>query len=265
VDTQKALEEFDREVRQGLGSTSDLVRFERVGPVIRSLSVAEGGWSAVLWSDLSGSDADQVIAEQVAFFDGHGVEFEWKWYAYDTPEDLPERLERAGFVPDEPEALVVAEAAALAEGPVAGDAFTIHEVVDDAGIEAYLRAQFEAFGRDHHPEVVDALREQLASDRTGMIGVVAMAGERPISAARVEFMVGTRFAGLWGGGTVPEWRGRGVYTAMVRYRARLAVARGYRYLQVDALPTSEPILTRLGFTRLTTTVPYTHAPPDGVS
>ena len=29
-------------------------------------------------------------------------------------------------------------------------------------------------------------------------------------------------------------------------RARMAVARGYRYLQVDALPQSRPILERLG-------------------
>jgi hypothetical protein len=39
-------------------------------------------------------------------------------------------------------------------------------------------------------------------------------------------------------------------------RARLARARGYRFLQVDALPTSLPILERLGFVQLTTTRPY---------
>ena len=75
-----------------------------------------------------------------------------------------------------------------------------------------------------------------------MAAVVAMAGDVPVCAGRVEFHRGTQFASLWGGGTAAAWRGRGVYRAVVAYRARLAAERGYRYLQVDALPDSEPIL-----------------------
>ena len=40
----------------------------------------------------------------------------------------------------------------------------------------------------------------------------------------------------------------------------MAAERGYRYLQVDALPTSQPILTRLGFTALARTTPYIWEP-----
>ena len=47
--------------------------------------------------------------------------------------------------------------------------------------------------------------------------------------------------GLWGGGTLPAWRGRGIYRALVAYRAGLAASRGYRYLTVDASADSEPI------------------------
>jgi GNAT superfamily N-acetyltransferase len=74
----------------------------------------------------------------------------------------------------------------------------------------------------------------------------------------VEFHHGTEFAGLWGGGTLPEWRGRGVFRALVAHRARLAADRGFRYLQVDATPDSRPILERLGFVVLATTTPFTH-------
>lgn len=74
----------------------------------------------------------------------------------------------------------------------------------------------------------------------------------------MEFSPGTQFASLWGGGTAPAWRGRGVYKALVAYRTRLAVERGYRYLQVDAMPDSQPILSRLGFVRLGTTIPYVY-------
>ncbi len=49
-----------------------------------------------------------------------------------------------------------------------------------------------------------------------------------------------------------------MFRAVVAYRARLAAARGFRYLQVDALPTSRPILERLGFVELATTTPFMH-------
>ena len=67
---------------------------------------------------------------------------------------------------------------------------------------------------------------------------------------------GVDFAGLFGGVTLPEFRGRGLYKATVARRAELARERGYRWLYVDALPTSRPILERLGFVKLTTTRPY---------
>ena len=85
--------------------------------------------------------------------------------------------------------------------------------------------------------------------------VVAMAGDEPVSSARVSFGAAADFAGLWGGGTLPQWRGRGIYRALVGYRARLAVARGYLYLQVDASPENRPILERLGFPCLAQTTP----------
>ncbi len=55
-----------------------------------------------------------------------------------------------------------------------------------------------------------------------------------------------------------EWRGRGLYRALIAFRARIAAERGYRYLQVDASDQSRPILERLGFVALTTTTPYVY-------
>jgi len=61
---------------------------------------------------------------------------------------------------------------------------------------------------------------------------------------------------LFGGVTLPAHRGRGLYRATVARRAELARERGYRWLYVDALPTSRPILERLGFVAITTTTPF---------
>ncbi len=63
--------------------------------------------------------------------------------------------------------------------------------------------------------------------------------------------------GRWDGGRLA---GKGIYRALVAYRARIAAERGYRYLQVDATDMSAPILRRLGFTELGTTTPYVSRP-----
>jgi len=117
-----------------------------------------------------------------------------------------------------------------------------------------------AFTEHPSPELGKRLMAQF-SDSPGLLHmVVAMAGDQPVSAARIEFIPGTDFAGLWGGGTVPAWRGKGIFRALVAYRAGLAAAAGYRYLQVDALPTSRPILERLGFQVVARTTPYVFTP-----
>jgi GNAT superfamily N-acetyltransferase len=81
-----------------------------------------------------------------------------------------------------------------------------------------------------------------------------------VSSARLEVVPGTEFGGLWGGSTLQRWRGRGIYRALVAHRARIAVERGIRYLQVDASEDSRPILERLGFVAVTTTTPYVWRP-----
>lgn len=86
-------------------------------------------------------------------------------------------------------------------------------------------------------------------------------GGQVISAAWLVYRSGSDFAGLWGGSTLREWRGRGIYRALVATRANMAAARGVRYLHVDASDDSAPILRRLGFRAVTTTTPYVWTPP----
>ena len=77
---------------------------------------------------------------------------------------------------------------------------------------------------------------------------IATAEATPIAAARTEFHEGTEFRRPGGRRHAARLAGRrGVPLAgRLPGRARQG-PRGYRYLQVDALPTSRPILRRLGF------------------
>jgi len=97
--------------------------------------------------------------------------------------------------------------------------------------------------------------------QTGQFAVFAAEADgQVVSSAWLAFKPGTQFAGLWGGATLPAWRGRGIYRALVARRAELAAARDVRYLQVDASDDSRPILERLGFVAVTTTTPYVWTP-----
>lgn len=244
MDAKVLLAAFDEQVRRGPGPhDDDLVRVE-----------ATGDWNGVVWSDLTAANADEKIADQVARF--AGASWEWKHYSHDQPADLPERLVAHGLTRQPAETLLVAEIADLDLDvrPPAG--VRLRPVGNEQDIETLVRVHDAAFGGDH-ARLGQAFSDALQNRPDTVAAVVATADGVPISAARMEFHLGTEFASLWGGGTLSAWRGRGVFRSLIAYRAALARARGYRYLQVDAMPTSGPILRRLGFVELATTTPFT--------
>jgi GNAT superfamily N-acetyltransferase len=241
-DPKTVLAAFDEQLRQGPGHRG-------------TTRVETGDWNAVVWSDLTSVDADTTIKEQIAGF--AGLPFEWKYYSYDQPPDLPARLEAAGFTRGATETLLVAEISDLDLGVHPPEGVRLRPVENAYDVDALVRVHDEVFGGDHS-RTGRWLLHTLETRPDTVAAVLATAQGRPISSARVEFHRGTEFASLWGGGTLPGWRGRGVFRCLVAYRAALARAMGYRYLRVDATPDSCPILRRLGFVELATTTPFTY-------
>ncbi|MET7979284.1 GNAT family N-acetyltransferase [Streptomyces mirabilis] len=247
---------FDRDMREGARPDSPGARVERVDKVVRQVGT-EHGWNGVIWSDLDESIADAAIAEQMRYFGELGREFEWKLYGHDKPEDLGKRLRAAGFVAQPEETLMIAELGDLALDAQPPEGVRLLPVTDRAGVDLVADVHEQAFGTDS-TRMRHQLLAQLTGDEDNVVAVVALAGDVPVSAARMELVPGTRFAGLWGGGTIDSWRRRGIYRALVAHRARVAAERGYRYVQVDATSQSRPVLARLGFEPLTTTTPYVY-------
>ncbi|MFB7241467.1 GNAT family N-acetyltransferase [Streptomyces populi] len=256
MDHAAVLALFDRDMREGARPDAPGARVERAGRVVRQVG-ADKGWNGVLWSDLDETSADAAVAEQVRFFSGLGGGFEWKLYGHDRPRDLGRRLRAAGFTAEPEETLMVAELSDLALDVEPPEGVRLLPVTDREGVALVAEVHEQAFGGDS-TRLRHQLLAQLTGDTNTVVAVVALAGDVPVSAARMELPPGARFAGLWGGGTVEAWRGRGIYRALVAHRARVAAERGYRYVQVDASSLSRPILTRLGFQPLTTTTPYVY-------
>jgi GNAT superfamily N-acetyltransferase len=238
---------------------------ERDGPIVRLRGFAEQGF--VLYRDLgglTGADLDELIARQVRFFADRGERFEWKLHGHDRPADLPERLRAQGFVPEEVETIVIAPVADIAEPPRPPNGVRLRDVTARQDLDRIAGLEDAVWGQAHGT-LADDLEAELAANPTALSIVVAEAGDTVVCAAWVRFERGTEFATLWGGATLEQWRGQGLYKSAVAHRANLALDRGFRYLETDASKDSRPILERLGFTPVTTTTPYAWVPSGGGS
>lgn len=233
---------------------------DRDGPLWRGKFGGGRGFVSYRSLDgLAGAALDDLIARTVAFYaaDPDITEFEWKTRGHDAPADLPQRLLAHGFQAEDRETVMVGEAQALAVDVPLPAGVTVRRVNDQADplpdLQRAARMQAEVFGRDFGWE---GLAERLQRSG-GLVELwIAEAGGQVVSAGRVDSVAGTEFAGLWGGATLPEWRGQGIYRALTAARARSALARGVRYLHSDSTEFSRPILERSGLHAVTTTTPY---------
>jgi GNAT superfamily N-acetyltransferase len=246
---------YDEQIRSRPGSANG-GSIERVGALIRK--VGGDGFLQYL-GGVDGAELDQLIADQVEYFMKLGAKVEWKYYSHDLPADLPERLTTAGFVPDEEECLLIGDVEELPTDVVLPEGIRLREVTSRADLERMQAMEEEVSGYSHS-WLPDALTAAIADDDPATVVVAETDDGQVVCASWIRFHTGTDFASLWGGSTLAEWRGRGIYRAQVAYRRNLAVERGYRYLQVDASPDSRGILARLGLRPVSVTVPYVWKP-----
>ncbi|QHW34864.1 GNAT family N-acetyltransferase [Paenibacillus rhizovicinus] len=185
-----------------------------------------------------------------------GYTLEWKHYGHDAPEDLPERLVAAGFVPaDEEEVLVLAlDEASLAAFDDAGR-HEIKIVRDEGSLADYAEISRE-IGRRNAEEERLALALQVQAGTDEMSIHIAYADGEPVACGRVYFRDGGTYAELSGGRTKTAHRRQGHFTSLVASRLRESRDRGRTHAFVDALPTSAPILRKLGFQFVTRTRPF---------
>jgi ribosomal protein S18 acetylase RimI-like enzyme len=263
-DAASLLAAYDAQLRSGVDMLPEGVQAQRDGPLVRIVGAKHGGF--VGYRDLAGlegDELDELIARQVRVFAERGQAFEWKLHGHDRPADLAHRLRAAGFVPEEVETVVIADAVEVAGDPRLPEGVSLREVADRADFDRIAMME-QAIWQDDRSWLADNLEAERAVDPASLTVVVAEAGDEVVCAGWVRFVRGTEFATLWGGGTLPAWRRRGIYRALVVYRASMAAQRGFRYLQVDASDDSRPILARLGFLAVTTTTPFIWTPPTVV-
>lgn len=235
----------------------------REGPLLRAI-FDHGGF--VSYRDLGGvegDDLDALIERTIAHYrDDTDVEsFEWKSRGHDLPPDLGDRLTTHGLVPEPVETVMIGEASLLAvdvplddtpAGPV-----VVRRILPGPDAEAdltrMLAAQESVFGTGRGPSIGSSMAELASGDSEFWMAEV---GDEVVCGGRLTPVAGTEFAGIWGGSTLPAFRGRGIYRALVAARAASALEREIRFIHSDCTDMSRPILERSGLRAVTTTTPY---------
>ena len=183
---------------------------------------------------------------------------EWKTRGHDEVPGLHEALLDAGFIAAEPESIMVGEARRLDVDVPLPTGVTLRRITQEGDVRAMLAMQAEVFGDGaaRAEGMACELLDRLAHGDDGLQLWVAEADGRIVSAGRLDPVAGTDFAGIWGGATRPEWRGRGIYRALTAVRARAAIAMGLRLIHSDSTEFSRSILKRSGLVKVSTTTPY---------
>ena len=206
---------------------------------------------------LSNENVEQEIRDQIEYFRNKLVTFEWKVFSWDEPSDLISRLAKYGFEVGDLEKLVVFS---LAEGIEQFKTTCKVQRVDRLDQLSDFRSVAERVFRKDYGLTAKELESAIHKGDETVLGYIAYVEGIPAGIGRMYTHPRSSFAGLYGGGTLEEFRGRGVYQSMIAARAVEALRLGAQYLQVDALPTSLPILQKMGFEVIADTWPCELSP-----
>ncbi|GAA1948188.1 GNAT family N-acetyltransferase [Agromyces allii] len=258
TDGARLLQAYDDQLRTD-AETPSAIAVERLGP-LRLVTFA-GGRGFVTYRDLGGADAAgiaELVAGAVAHYEAAPeiTRFEWKTRGHDVAPGLHETLLAHGFEADEPESIMIGEAAGLTAEVPLPDGIALRRIGEESDVRAMSAMQDEVFGDPVSDAMADALLRRLALDDGMELWVAETSDGEIVSAGRLEPVADTDFAGIWGGATREPWRGRGIYRALTAARARSALAHGKTLIHSDSTEFSRPILERSGLVKVSTTTPY---------
>lgn len=203
-------------------------------------SLRRGGLNEVGLAVLAPDQADAVIDATIAEYARLGLLFRWSVPPDSAPGDLAERLEARGL--GRSECVVMAGLTERAATPRAG--ITVEQVGAEA-VDDFNRAMARGWEMDPGPLAVLSQKLIAEPERGHFLFLARHQGE-PAGTATYASL--GRSAYLMGAVVLPQYRGLGLYRALVEARLSHAAARGLTLATSHArADTSAPILEHLGF------------------
>ncbi|MDV5169325.1 GNAT family N-acetyltransferase [Photobacterium rosenbergii] len=251
TDVMHAYNEHERKVINAIGGkvidTDGVIKFVSDSP--------EGSY--ISYFSLTEQSAQAAVEKEMAYFYSLGKPFEWKTYSTDEPSHIGELLLSNGFEQEESESFMALDLLAASEREV--DESRIVEVIDAKGIRDAVSVQEQVWGRNYEWQYAHLLNMKTQTPDELSIYVVYEDG-KPVTSAWIVYNAKSPFAGIWGGSTIAEYRGRGHYSLLLNKRINEAKERGKQYLIIDASEMSRPIVEKHGFVFVSTTTPYVYQP-----
>jgi len=242
---------YDKEMRREV-QYPDLRR-EESDNVVRLVGTPEpNGGNFVIYSRLTMANADQVIDEQIAYFDAIGHPFEWKVYDHDTPPDLRDRLLARGFTQrDSADAIMAIDLHDLPDGLQPSPDIAVRKLQRREELQDVIAVLESVWPGDDTNWLERVIGNDMVERPDFTSVYVATVAGVPACCGWVLFHADTHFASLWGGSTVATYRQQGLYRAVLATRLQAARRRGFRWATIDASPMNKPIAAHYGFQLLT--------------
>jgi GNAT superfamily N-acetyltransferase len=243
-------------------------RKETLPHLVRFVRTVEPGRGFIRYTLLDGIDIPGLVREQIDYFRRLNMPFEWMVCDHDPVPGLKEQLLSQGFEPDldpgDPGAVLVLDLHTVPSGPSE----------DALRASPFARDVRRIERPDRLPDVIRVMQQvwggNFAWIRPRLGAHLAVPGylsvfasyehDEPVCSGWTYYPPDSQFASLWGGSTVPAYRRRGHYTALLAARVREAVQRGRRYLVIHAGPESRPLAEKYGFRVLTYACSYEWKP-----
>jgi predicted N-acetyltransferase YhbS len=195
-------------------------------------------------------EADRRIEDAIAYHRERHIGFQWWVSPYDTPTDLGQRLQQHGLVLAGDAAMMARLGLDCPDIPINPDVeVEILDGYDEAAIDAlcditkvcfnWTQAQID----ERRPGWVERMREPKLREKE--TNYLARVNGQPVAHARLQLQSG--YALLGGAATLPEFRGRKIYSTLLRRRLEDARDRGYHLAAIGAEPMSRRIVSHYGF------------------
>jgi hypothetical protein len=253
-DRAALLTAYDEHLRTD-AETPGALHITRLGPL--RVATYPGGRGFVTYRSLEGAVARDLVGRVVDHCraDPELTSIEWKTRGHDHTPGLIAALTAHGFSAGDPEAIMVGQGRCLVVDIDLPPGVRLRRVHEPAELLAVSTMLDEVFGDTTAMDSVAVIQRRL-DNADGIELWAAQSDGQMIGAGRLEPVLGTPFAGIWGGAMRAAWRGRGIYRALTAARARSALQSGKTLIHSDSTECSRPILERAGLIKVSTTTAY---------
>jgi GNAT superfamily N-acetyltransferase len=202
----------------------------------------------------SAEEADRRVEEIIAYYRERNAGFTWFTGPFDSPSDMRARLEKHGLALAG-EAVLMVRLGLNNLNDIPTNPNVEIELLDgsnDESLEAAVQIMAVSFHltpdqvEERRPSFFDRVKNP--EFRKWEISHLARLEGKPVAGARLILRGGVAYLG--GASTLSEYRGRKIYSTLLRHRLEIARDRHYEIAAIHAEPMSRRVVSKFGFNEI---------------